>query len=66
VRREKDKFVGKMLKRVEDSPERDALIERIWSLPNLTFRLRNTITAATLYFLIPLALLLVSAILKSD
>ncbi len=43
--------------------EKDKYFDRIWSNPHLPFRLRNAITGVTLYFLIPLVLAVVSALL---
>jgi hypothetical protein len=61
---EKKTFVVHLLTNSERSEtERDAMIERVWSTPNLPFRVRSTLSAATLYFLIPLILAVVSAIL---
>jgi hypothetical protein len=37
------------------------LADRVWQIPNLPFRARSTLTAATVYFLVPLCLAFVSA-----
>lgn len=44
--------------------ERDELVDKVWMVPHLPFRLRSTLSVVTLYLLIPIALAIVSAILK--
>jgi hypothetical protein len=44
--------------------EKGEKIEKVWSTPALPFRTRSTLTAVTIYFLVPLILALVSAALK--
>lgn len=44
--------------------EKEALITKLWESPILPFRLRSTLTAVSIYLLAPLALVVVSSILK--
>jgi len=44
--------------------ERDELVEKSWTVANLPFRLRSTLTGVTLYFLVPVVLAIVAALLK--
>jgi hypothetical protein len=60
---EKKRFVA-YLQHAQFTPqERTTMIDKIWSLPNLPFKGRSTLTAATVYLLIPLILALVSSLL---
>lgn len=43
--------------------EKEKYYTRIWEIPNLPFRTRSTLTAATIYFLLPLALAIVSSLI---
>lgn len=43
--------------------EKEKYYERIWGAPNLPFRTRSTATAITIYFLLPLALAVVSSLI---
>jgi len=59
--REKKTFVSHLLSSRRPSTARDAVIDRVWSAPNLPFRVRSTLSAGTLYLLIPLVLAVVSS-----
>jgi hypothetical protein len=41
-------------------------VERIWAVPHLPFRLRSTLSALTVYLLLPVLLGLVSTIIQND
>ncbi|MEW2519979.1 hypothetical protein [Actinacidiphila alni] len=45
--------------------EKETAIERIWALPTLPFRTRSSLTAVTVYFLVPLLLAVISALLRT-
>ncbi len=60
---EKIHFVAHITGSRRARSEREAVIERVWSTPNLPFRFRSTLTAATIYFLVPVLLALVSSLL---
>jgi hypothetical protein len=61
---EKTSFVAHLQKDSQITPQdRTAMIDKVWSTPNLPFKVRSTLTAATVYLLIPLLLALVSSLL---
>jgi hypothetical protein len=45
--------------------KKEAAIEKVWSSPTLPFRTRSTLTAVTVYFLVPLLLAVISAFLRN-
>lgn len=45
--------------------DREKAIEKVWSSPTLPFRTRSTLTAVTVYFLAPLLLAVISALLRN-
>jgi hypothetical protein len=65
VRQEKRAYVEELAQLVDDSSKRAEVIDRVWGIPDIPFRLRSTLSALTLYFLFPLSLLLISAIFTS-
>ena len=60
---EKKSYVAHVVASRRPKAERDTMIDKVWSTPNLPFHLRSTLTAGTLYLLIPLLLALVSTLL---
>jgi hypothetical protein len=60
---EKKLFVEHVVGSRRPRAERDAMIDKVWSTPNLPFKIRSTLTAGTLYLVIPLILALVSSLL---
>lgn len=60
---EKALYVKSLIGSNRPRAERDAAIDAVWTRPNLPFHIRSTLTAVTIYFLIPLVLALVSSLL---
>ena len=60
---EKKQYVASVARSSRPRADRDAVIEKVWTTPNLPFHLRSSFTAATLYLLIPLLLAVVSRLL---
>jgi len=60
---EKTRYVAHVAQSDLSQADRDAAIDKVWTSPNLPFHLRSSLTAATLYLLIPLVLAVVSGLL---
>jgi hypothetical protein len=60
---EKKSYVAYVVASRHPKAERDTMVDKVWATPNLPFHLRSTLTAGTLYLLIPLLLALVSTLL---
>jgi len=60
---EKKQYVAQVVRSSRPRADRDSVIEKVWTTPNLPFHLRSSFTAATLYVLIPLLLAVVSGLL---
>jgi hypothetical protein len=60
----KRSFAEKIANGDKTREEKDALVTKLWENPILPFRLRSTLTAVSIYLLAPLALVVVSSILK--
>jgi len=60
---EKKQYVAHVAQSSRPGADRDAVIDKVWATPNLPFHLRSSLSAATLYLLIPLLLALVSGLL---
>lgn len=61
--REKTMFVEQVIASRTPRAVRDTTVANVWTTPNLPFHIRSTLTAGTIYLLIPLLLALVSALL---
>ncbi|MCA1604015.1 MAG: hypothetical protein LC775_00680, partial [Acidobacteria bacterium] len=62
---EKKSYIKHLSERADLSDkELDELVDRVWTTPHLPFRLRGTLSAVTLYLLIPILLAVVSALLN--
>jgi hypothetical protein len=59
---EKKSYVAHVVASRRPKAVRDTMIDKVWSTPNLPFHLRSTLTAGTVYLLIPLVLALVSTL----
>ena len=64
---EKTCFVAHLLRSPDTAQtgddDRSMVIDKVWGSPNLPFRVRSTLTAGTIYLLVPLLLALVSSLL---
>jgi hypothetical protein len=60
---EKERYIRYLNSIEMDRQERERVVDRIWSTPNLPFRLRNTLTAVALYVFTPIAVAIVSSLL---
>lgn len=61
--REKELYVLHIMQSRLARADRTTAIDNVWSSPSLPFHIRSTLTAATIYLLIPLLLALVSSLL---
>jgi hypothetical protein len=61
--REKMLFVKQVIASKRPRSEQNLTIDNVWATPNLPFHIRSTLTASTLYLLVPLLLALVSSLL---
>jgi hypothetical protein len=61
--REKERYIGHLKSTQMKPRELERVVNRIWSTPNLPFRLRNTLTAIALYVLTPVVVAIVSSLL---
>lgn len=61
---EKRTYVNHLVSLGGDVEARDKAIERVWSIPVLPFRLRSTLSAVSLYFIVPALLAVVSTLIK--
>jgi hypothetical protein len=60
---EKKLYANYLMNSNRPRAEREAAIDAIWARPNLPFHIRSTLTALTIYLLIPIVLALVSSLL---
>jgi hypothetical protein len=58
---EKVRFIDRLMALDLPDAEKERQIERIWTVPNLPFRTRSSLTALSVYLLVPLFLAIVSA-----
>ena len=60
---EKERYVRYLHSIEKDPQELERVVDRIWNIPNLPFRLRNTLSAVALYVLMPVTVGILSSFL---
>lgn len=61
--REKMRFTTEVEQSVASDEQKRSTIDAVWATPNIPFRLRSTVTAATLYLFVPVVLVVISAVI---